>query len=519
MHHALEIIELRERIVSFVHRSTLLPLARTSTLFNDLALQRFYEGISLTVSDEERLLASTLPLNAGSKVLSAKDCEAFLRVARFIRSIDRYYEVNLSNLPRIITRDSPILFPNLRSLSLDCKVEEVWYPPIQAYLPATLQSLSVKIRQWHDDRPVTVAQAALSSQQQRDFLKFLSEIPKADRFSLSNLYLERFSTSLDDETLSYLSSFICTQHKLASVRLCHVPLDLWPYIASLQDLQYLALDSYCLPSGPSTNEISFDTVSQLRVELDHVWQTPGDPVTGVTFTNIRKLSIYGPIGYLTSLTKAVQRCKLTKVVITIHGPWDVSTVNHLLRSLHSEASIESLEDFIWNMRPNTGMVPVPFTAFQPILKFTHISHLLVYCEGSGGGVDLNDDNVALLADAFPNLEDIFFGPSFDLPHVTLHGLGHFTKCSKLRSMRFSFRPILLSGIPRPAKSSKVQHIKQFKMVYSFREDELVVQDAVEFLDAVFPDLELLNCPSEDIIWPALLDYRLTKTSSQLDIQE
>jgi hypothetical protein len=90
--------------------------------------------------------------------------------------------------------------------------------------------------------------------------------------------------------------------------------------------------------------------------------------------------------------------------------------------------------------------------------------------------------------------------------VTLYGLGQFTKCQQLLEVRLNFRPILPFGMQIPSNSSKVKHIKRFVNGSSFQEDELVVGDVVEFLVAVFPDLESLQCPSDSIIWAARRNF-------------
>ncbi|KAH8828668.1 hypothetical protein DL96DRAFT_1595323 [Flagelloscypha sp. PMI_526] len=535
MHRVLDILELREMIVSFVDRSTLLPFARTCTLFTESAVQHLYEDTSIDSFKVEHLIKSTLvspsmpshyyyllnlslfkPPNAGSEVLSAKDCEGFLRVSRRVLSVDRIEVTELSNLPRIISRDSPILFPNLRSLTLGFQVDQVWYPAIAAYLPATLQHLSVQII--YEQEPVTIPQESLCTQQQHDLLRFLAQRPQNESFSLSTLSFKRFDSPLDDETSTYLSRFIRTQHDLRHLLLSHVPSDLWPYIASLQNLKVLLLDNYSFPSGRNVEHVSIDKISQLIVDVGHAWENPSKQVTGIIFTNLESIFIDGPIDYLASLAKAAQGSKLSWAKIVVRGPWNLSAIHNLLSSLPSGASMKSLMSFTWSMS-GTRSNPAPFRAFQPILTYSFLSFLRVHCEGSGGGVDLDDDDVALLVEALPNLEDIFFGPSFNLPRVTLYGLSHFTKCPKLYETRISFRPILPSGIQIPSSSSKAKDITQFMIPNSFREDELVVEDVVEFLDAVFPDLKSLDCPSGHIIWPALLGYRLKKASGVLGIHE
>ncbi|KAH8828667.1 hypothetical protein DL96DRAFT_1595319 [Flagelloscypha sp. PMI_526] len=488
MHNALEIVEIRERILGFVGPSALLPLALTCKLFTEFALQGLYEKTPIGADRLNDLLATTLPRDAESRILPAVECEPFLRVARHTREL--YYEspeAGFTNLPRIITRDSPFIFPNLQSLFLDLQIEAPWYPAIQAYLPPTLQCLGIRIVPGEGN--ASDAQIASSSQQQRDFLKSLAQRPETEIFSLSALYFERFDSTLEKETSSHLASFIRTQHKLETLQLDHIPLDLWPHLVGLC---HLKIHGYCLPFSLSVM-LSLGKVSSLEVRLGEAWQNPRGPVPGVTFPNVQNLYISGPLKYLTSIAKAVQGSGLRTVWIQIRDSWDLSLVNDLLCNLRSEASINSLRYLGWKM-PLSGMDPLPFEAFHSVLLFTHMVGLTLdpLC-----GVDLEDRDLALITQSLPDLQEISVRPPRRRPILTVGGLGHFTKCSQMRSIKLGFLPILPSGTQIPSTtSSKVETIFDLgsnKLLEdALLEDELVVDDLVAFLKAVFPNLKTLK---------------------------
>ncbi|KAH8804128.1 hypothetical protein DL96DRAFT_1632146 [Flagelloscypha sp. PMI_526] len=492
MHRALEIFEIRKLVVDFADPSTLLPLATTCKLFTDFALQSLYEETTIDPERLNRLLATTLSPNAESRVLSAMDCEAFLRVARHTLVICQFSEHEFANLPRIITRDSPILFPKLQHLTLDHQIEDVWYPAIQAYLPPTLRYLGLS--NFRGNENPSDAHIALCRQQQREFFKFLAERPEKESFSLSELYFYRYDCALEEESSSHLTRFIRTQHKLAVLQVDYVPPDFWPFLASLRYLQKLLLNGYCIPFDLTTL-VSLNNVSRLDIQLPQPWQKPRGVVTGVAFTSLQELSIDGPLEYLASLVKSVQGNKLKYVVIRVRDAYDLSLMNDLLCHLRSEVSTNSLECFrlqllIWNI------AQVSFEAFHSILCFTVITELTI---NTLSGTSLEDSDLALLTNSLPNLQEILITPPDSRPLATLHALGHFTKCPQMRCIEVGFLPILPSGTRIPSgSSSRVDTISYSGNTY-LSEDELVVADVVAFLEAGFPNLQFLMCPFSDII--------------------
>ncbi|KAH8828664.1 hypothetical protein DL96DRAFT_1814020 [Flagelloscypha sp. PMI_526] len=502
MHRALEISEIREQIVGFVGLSSLLQLAKTNKLFTEFALQRLYEN-TLIENRLKDLLPITLPLDTESRVLTAADCETFLRVARHTQEICYdSSEPEFTHLPRIVSRDSPILFPNLRSLQLDFVVEQFWYPAILAYLPPTLQRLTLEIMT--GDKNTSDAQIACNVQH-RALLKFLAERPENDRPSLSELGFKRLQDSFDESTTSYLNRFMRTQHNLESLGLDHVPLNLWPYLAELRHLQTLVLYGYCLPFD-EIEVIIFNNVSNLSVNHREPWQNPRGLVPGVAFTNIRRLSLIGPVGYLTSWANTVRGSHLGIVSIEIWDTYELSLINDLLCTLRSEASISSLKCFACQITI-VDMDPLPFEAFHSVLVFTHITDLSIDLLG---GMDLEESDLSLISNSFPNLQSIFVAPpAFPgyRPRLTLASLGHFTKCSQMQRIRLGFQLILPPGTQIPSTTSPEVEIIIDAGYAPFSEgevvqDEFVVGDVVAFLEAVFTKLRWLECPFSSIICDA-----------------
>ncbi|KAH8804129.1 hypothetical protein DL96DRAFT_1822818 [Flagelloscypha sp. PMI_526] len=483
MHHALEIVEIRQQIAGFVDPSALLPLAKTCKIFTEFALRGLYEETAITSKRLKKLMATTLLQDAKSRVLLTADCDAFFRVARHTLKVAHLSEFDLTSLPRIIPKNSSILFPKLQHLALFPKIEQVWYPAIQAYLPPTLQCLS--LQSFGVGYVSLFTRKSRNNQQPREFLKYLAERPEKESLSLSELHLELFDTTLDEEISSYLTCFIRTQHKLETLQLDSVPSDLWPFLSSHRHLHTLMLLGCCIPFDTGTEVVYFNRLSRLEINLVKPWPSVRRSRPGVIFTNIQELFIQGTIEYLISLTKTFEGSRLKKVRIKIRGYWNTALVKDLLCNLRSV---------------NSGsMIPISFDPFRPILRFPLIVDLTL---DTPCGIDLKDGDLVPLTESLPDLQRIFIKASRCGPFLTLYGLRHFMKCSQMRSIKVGFLPVLPSGTQIPPVSSSRVEIIIDTGHRSLSEDELEAEKIVAFLEAVFLYLKCLKCSLSSIICDA-----------------
>ncbi|KAH8818628.1 hypothetical protein DL96DRAFT_1560181 [Flagelloscypha sp. PMI_526] len=490
MHHALEISELQERIVSFAGSSALFHLAQTSKIFTGIALQRLYKISSINEKTFPALVHATLPLGLGkeSEIPSAEDCVAFLRIARKTEKVQFHVlPPEFWNIPWFITRDTSLLFTNLRTLVLTISHDDDWFPAIKAFLPASLKTLEMRIR--HLGNPRSVKRFCV--EQQGEFLQFLAERPKQESFSLTEFTWDGFENPLDEENAHFFTIFMRTQHELETISVGQVPLDLWPHLATLRNLRTLALnDCFLLPEAGS-GDISIKNVEKLHVGLlpDNSRPENTHSIYRVRFTHVHNLKVRAPWDYLPSIAQAVHESGIMRVTMGTFGRDELSMIYDFFSSLHSDTSSNSLREMSMYTEDGTAD-PILFSTIQPILRFPLIGHLNLDFRS---GMDLCDQDISLLADSLTNLEDIFIVPAKIRPRTTFYGLSHFAKCPLLQKIVLGLLPILPHGVKIPAMiGSSVHTIHGFDRGFC-SEDEFNVEDVVPFIEAVFPHLEYIAC--------------------------